>query len=222
MRRDIERYLSRFSYPIFLTYAISYGRLSWVASILPGTIAIRQTEGTCRLGPEGAIQLQLTDGFASFTDENYETRGIRLSRMSVADRPPLYRASPSSRSRNTVFRARIDVALHTPGEPVYKMKANAREIFSKRHVSPLSFIGTCKNVWHVYALAPIYTRSRCLFLESLLARKSEIVKKLRNGTQLQKKQKRFVRNAPFRLSRLQKYSPRRERLSVRHFSLRVL
>lgn len=138
MRRGIERYLSRFSYPIFLTYSISYGRLSWVASILLGTIAIRQTEGTCRLGPGEAIQLQLTDGFASFTDGNYETRHTAaLPHVGRADRPPLYRASPSSRSRNTAYIAHA-------GQPVCKTKAN----------SNLSLIDTCKNVWRVYA--PIY------------------------------------------------------------------
>lgn len=61
------------------------------------------------------------------------------------------------------------------GEPVYKTKANARGIFSKRHISPLSFIGTCKNVWHVYGLSR-YTVSVFIFRKLTCARKSETVK----------------------------------------------
>jgi len=51
------------------------------------------------------------------------------------------------------------------GEPVYKTKTtNVREIFSKRHISLLSFIDTCKNVWHVYGLHRyIYTVSMFIF-----------------------------------------------------------
>lgn len=188
MRRGIERYLSRFSYPIFLTYAISYGCLSWVASILPGTIAIRQTEGTCRLGPGrrargrgGAIQLRLTDGFASFTDENYETRYMAL--------PHVSRRQAVSLSGQARVREIPHVLLHMRENLFIRRKQTREKYFPS--VSPLSLIDTCKNVWHVspliYGLGVYFQKAH-----ARESQKQQKQQKLRKSTQLLKMEKYFV------------------------------